>query len=222
MIRTLLLAAGAGTRWDNYRGSPKHLAVVEGVRLLDRAALQFAELGEVEIVAPADHRYRNPWARTSSARLNPHNFEADRFASSLHRWAPDAAMVLAFGDVWFSHEALRQIEEATGRPAWSWVARFGPSEVTGCPNGEGFALVVPPEAQEAVKANLTALIGLRRQGRIDRAIGWDLYRRLEGLALDDHGRGPGLVEVDDWTDDFDSPADFDRWTVRHQAAGFPL
>lgn len=215
MIRTLILAAGPGTRWRLHTGVPKHLVEVEGETLLHRTVEQFAELGEVEIVAPADHRYTHPRARTSPARLNPANGDADRFASSRHRWHPEATMVLAFGDVWYSHETVEKIKAAASGPAgWSWVARLDGSTLTGKPNGEGFAFVVRPDAHAAFLDALDRLIA----GRYPRKLGWDLYRILAGIPTTEHRRGPGLVDVDDWTDDFDFPHDLDNWLERrHQA-----
>lgn len=214
-VRTLILAAGDGTRWDLHTGVPKHLVDVEGETLLYRTVRQFAELGDVEIVAPADHRYVHPRARTSPARLDPANGDADRFASSLHRWDSAATMVLVFGDVWYSAAAVSATANLARGDLWSWVARFGPSPLTGKANGEGFAFVVPPYFHEVFRAALWALIALPDA----RKLGWDLYRLLDGLPPGEHRQGPHLTEVDDWTDDFDFPHDFDTWVANRRRAG---
>lgn len=222
MIRTLILAAGDGTRWKLHTGVPKHLVEVEGERLLDRTVRQFATLGEVEIVAPADHRYTNPAATTSPAKLDPRNGDADRFLSSRHRWDPAATMVLAFGDVWFSDQAADTIAEAAAGPDLAWVARFLGSKITGCDYGEGFAFVLPPGTHDRFEAATYRGLHLKATGQLTRAlIGWAVWKIYAGLDYNAHEtgqqKGAGLVEVDDWTEDFDFPEDFDRWVARRKA-----
>ncbi len=40
-VRVIIAAAGSGVRWGNFRGTPKHLAIVEGEVLLERTVKQF-------------------------------------------------------------------------------------------------------------------------------------------------------------------------------------
>lgn len=221
MTRTLLLCAGDATRWGDHLGRPKHLVEVEGEILLARSVRQFSDLGPVEVVAKPEtlDAYRFPPAETIAAELDPLNGGADRFASSRHRWRDGETLVLAFGDVWYSAATIATIAELAAGDHWAWVARFDASRLTQCPNGEGFAFVVPWTSRGVFVAGLESLIDDKRRGRIDRAIGWDLYRRLEGFPLDQHWDGERLARVDDWTDDFDFPADYDRWLHRRHALG---
>jgi hypothetical protein len=221
MIRTLILAAGDGIRWAEYLGVPKHLVRIEGQRLLDRTVEQFAEIGEVEIVAPADHRYEHPRAQTSHAILDPANGEADRFLSSRHRWDLEATMILAFGDVWFSDECVAIIGDVARYDFWSWVARFGPSAITGCNHAEGFAFVLPPGTLPGFADAIDEALRLWRAGQIRTVIGWTVWQVYAGgdpTATPDAEWLPHLINVDDWTDDFDYPHDYERWTRRRQEA----
>ena len=42
-MRVIIPAAGAGSRWNNFRGTDKHLTVVEGQVLINRTINQFSK-----------------------------------------------------------------------------------------------------------------------------------------------------------------------------------
>ena len=213
-MRTLILCAGDGTRWGNHLGVPKHLIPIEGQRLLNRTAAQFAEHGEVEVVVSdiTDTRYWVPTpALIDIAHLDPTRYGVDKLLSARHCWDPTQAMVLAFGDVWFSDDAVETIAKAAAGDRWAWVARFGPSAWK--PHGEGFAFVLPVGWLGDFETAANQVVEMRRRGEIRRALGWEVYRWLAGGDPQRHDRLPGLVEVDDFTDDFDTPIDYRRWLV---------
>ena len=62
-------------------------------------------------------------------------------------------------------------------------------------------LLVAAGVMEAVKGDLLA-------GRLKNGGGWAVYERMFG------GRLEGLTVIDDFTEDFDWPADFERWLRR--------
>ena len=55
--RVIILAAGDGTRWQNYRDNPKHLVEIEGQRLLDRTVSQYKKYTDDIVVVGSDERY---------------------------------------------------------------------------------------------------------------------------------------------------------------------
>lgn len=213
-MKTLLLAAGQGSRWRRYKGVPKHLVTINGQRLLDRTVEQFATFSEVEIIADplSLFDYTHPQATRIDARLDPTNFEGDRFLSSKHRWV-DETMLLMYGDVWYSDHCVNLLQQPVDD--WVWVARWGPSSCGGKPVGEGFGFVLPPTTLNDFHTVLEKGVGLRQAGLVDLLIGWTVYRLWVGYDPQPPDL-PHLLEVDDWTDDFDHPVDYVRWMERYR------
>lgn len=213
----ILLADGQGTRWGNHLGLPKHLVPLEdGTPLLYRTVWQFTPQSPTStlVVVGPDSRYRVPPCPLVRVHHQPDLYEADRFYCCRPMWADPGRTVLLFGDVWYSGHAVDEI--LTPRDGWQWFARPGASTLTGCPYGEGFAFAFTDEIIPHLEATLAQLVDLRREGKIDRAQGWQLYRMLAGSPPDDYTPHDELVPIDDWTDDFDSPADYHRWMSRRK------
>lgn len=207
-MRTIVIAAGDGERWGDYTGVPKHLVTLAGERLIDRTARLFSEHGEVYVVG-RDERYETPYSQLVVPRLNAANFGADKFLSSRDLWNPDGRTIVAYGDVWFTEDAVARI---TGYDLhiWRLFARFGPSLVYGGDRGECFAQSFWPEHQAEHLAALRRIVGVRRAGVLREIGGWTHYRAMEGFFLVEHAQGPLLFEIDDETDDLDYPVDYER------------
>lgn len=47
-MRAIILAAGAGERWENYQGIPKHFAVVDEQPILVRTVNQLKQYKEID------------------------------------------------------------------------------------------------------------------------------------------------------------------------------
>lgn len=216
--RAIIIAAGDGTRWGDHLGGPKHLAPLCGERLLHRTVrLASRYTGDIRIVVadPDDERYHVPGATVEPAKLNPANRDADKFLSSRHLWAGDRRTVILYGDVWFSDDAMQSIFSL--RPyadGWHAYLRFTESAITGTPWGENFAHVIDPVAHDRYEANLHRLVELQRSGKLPRSGGWEQYRAMCGVGDDKltaHRDYGNATVIDDWTDDFDFPSDWDTW-----------
>ncbi len=95
-----------------------------------------------------------------------------------------------------------------------WTFRQHPSIITGTPYGENFAVTFTRSAQCHVE---DAIAYTRRQlveHRIPRGGGWEVYRRSVDVPYSVHECPSHCDNVDDWTDDFDYPDDYDRWHAR--------
>ncbi|MEO8625621.1 MAG: NTP transferase domain-containing protein [Candidatus Limnocylindrales bacterium] len=208
--RVIVIAAGAGNRWGNYGGTPKHFAPVQGEPTIARTVRLFADAGDIWIVG-SDERYRLPGTHLHVPEHRSVDFEADRFTNSRHLWSPSGRTLLLLGDVWFSDEAAATIKAWRG-PDWQWFCRFGKSEMTGCSRPEGFAFALWPAHHQLAEDALVRIVEERREGLLHRAQGWELYRAMAG-ALDlrwmrDHGHA---TRIDDLTQDFDYPQDYWTW-----------
>lgn len=223
--RILIIAAGEGRRWGGHNGTPKHLAPVFGTTLLRRLVGQFRPHGEVIVVAPPDDpRYRIWGAGIHVPETTPH--DADKFLSSASMWNSGGRTIIVYGDTFLTEYAVHRIISDT--PRLSLYGRWGRSYTTGTPWGECFAYSFLPAHQAAFRAALDDVRHWQETNLISRSGGWETFRRLNGANWRQVRRkgfrvGPGaeFVEIDDWSDDFDIPEDYDRWMLRRADRGLP-
>lgn len=222
-MRVLVGCAGGGSRWNLHLGIPKHFAPVEGETLIGRTVRQLNAVGVTPLlVAHSSTRlggmYELDGAETVYVSAD-HAVSTDKYLCSRHLWSPVGRTIQLWGDVWYSDEALREI---LGWDAGEWrlFGRLTGSRVTGCGWAEPFALVFHPGEYDLITHHLDVVTELWRDGVIDRCTTWEWYRSMRGLTgpavrrstpQDDLGH---LTVVDDWTDDFDLPSDYQRWTAR--------
>jgi hypothetical protein len=208
--RVIILAAGSGERWGNYLGVPKHLIEIDEEKLIERTVRQFNKYSdEILVVSPKDHRYAVNGALQCTPKTNPDR-EMDKFISSSHLWG-DQSIVLVYGDVYFTDEAVEKIMTYSGD--WKYFCRPWPSEKTGKNCKEIFAIYVPPHQHKYVKENINKIANLQTATG-----GWSLFRQL---TLGRHVKGAdedkamfeagSHIVIDDMTEDFDYPKDYDNW-----------
>jgi CTP:phosphocholine cytidylyltransferase-like protein len=208
-LRVLILAAGSGTRWGNYRDIPKHLVEVEGEVLLERTCKQFLRHTDDVVVVGPDERYLVEGTRLYIPDSSK-NRELDKFASSMSEWDSFGVTVLVYGDVYFTDEAVQTIVSDHGY--WKYFCRSDASSLTGKTAKEIFAIAFDSKSLETIKKAVTKLLPLNGVTG-----GWTLFRELTlGTPLthpkDVRMFGCGRhVEIDDWTEDFDYPADLEAW-----------
>lgn len=224
-MRILILAAGEATRWGDHLGLPKHLVPIRGEPILARTVRLIRQLrpeADVRIVVrdAGDGRYHEEGAAIEQAHLHPANGDADKFLSSMHLWHPEERTVLLYGDCYLTTPAMERIVSGRGYPdGWHVIARFGASSWTGTEWGENFAHVIDPPAQPRYRDCLFDLAARWHRDELWRVGGWEQYALMAGAALDDPGKHVGwATRVDDWSDDFDYPIDYDRWCQRYAAA----
>lgn len=214
----IILCAGENQRWGGYRNAPrKHLVDIEGEPLLSRTLRQVAAYRPertVVVVREPDVGLYMPFCRPGNEiyplRSQPGlHTEAWKYLSSRAMWNTAGRTISLLGDVWFSDEAMQTIFQS---PEEGWLAfgRSGPSRLTGCQWGELFAHRFHSSKEHLEK--LMVLDGLYRAGKCKRAAsGWAHYHLMMGLDPHIQRVGPRFVEIDDFTEDFDYPHDYDRW-----------
>jgi Predicted sugar nucleotidyltransferases len=214
----IVICAGEAQRWGDYLNTPKHLIAPEGERLIDRTTRLFRAAGaeRVYVVSkPGDMRYETPYGERVDAKLNPRNGDADKFLSSRHLWSTTGRTVVVYGDVWFDPEAVEKI--MADRDDWTLYCRPGPSQVTGATSGECFAVGFHPRHHAEYAAALNRVAALWRDGKLKRCGGWETYRAMCGAEnLRKHRMYNRFVEIGGWVEDFDKPADYDKWIERRR------
>lgn len=218
--RAIIICAGEATRWGNHLNTPKHLIEIEGERLLDRTVRLLNERGveDVHVVVKAeDARYKVPGSKLYIAKLDyEKNADADKFLSSKKLWNKKGRTIVFYGDCYFTDEAMDTI---IGHEPKDWVlfCRPGASRITGTKWGECFAQSFYPDQIAEHEAALYRIADLKKQGVIRRCGGWEHYRAMLGRgdqALNRHTMSDRYVEINDWTDDFDYPDDYETWIKR--------
>jgi hypothetical protein len=222
-VRVLLLAHGDGWRWNDpdgvpHLGVPKQLITLEGEVLLHRTVRQLLAAGaEVFVVAP-DDRFAVEGAQRVSIVPWVTGCDQDKFIATRGLWSAGRTIIM-WGDCFYTDEAVAAIT-GYGEPGLMYFRRTGPSEVTGCEWDESFAVSFTAEAQARVLAAAWQVAFWWKAGRLHTTHIRTHYAATLGFPVDHLDRvdllvdTPGQTVIDDWTDDIDSPEEFERWTSR--------
>jgi hypothetical protein len=211
-VRVLILCAGEGSRWNNYTGVPKHQVVIEDEILVERTVKQFLKYTDDIVVVYNDDSYKIPGTLSYKANIKESNNIMDKFLSSHNQWS-DTKTIIVFGDVYFTDEAVDSI--ATNDREWCFFLRRDASKITGKPWGEIFALSFNASFNKKMLENLVNLVFMQTSSNPMFAAGWMLLgyllkvERIEKIFTPENGYS--YVSIDDWTDDFDYPQDYDCW-----------
>jgi len=222
MVETccIILCGGGNTRWGSYLDTPrKHLIKIEGEILLSRTLKQVALRKPKKTIIVVNEQTRNfyePFVSKTCELFTIENLEqtpteAWKYLSSEPLWSQCERTINLLGDVWYSDDAIATIFE---NPDQDWLAfgRSGPSIFTGCWYGEIYAHRFHNPQEH--KDKLVVLDDLYRTGKCKRkASGWAHYHLMHGLEPQVQKVGPRFVEINDFTEDFDFPHDYDRWVA---------
>jgi len=224
-IRAIIICAGEATRWGNYLNTRKHLIEIEGEKLLHRTVRLLRERGvdDIFVVAKPDtgDLYDVPGSQLYHPNLQPEKYvDADKFLSSEELWSKDGRTLVFYGDCYFTEDAMNTIINFTSKD-WTLFCRPNASKITGTPWGECFAQSFYPDDISRHRAALLRIARLYKEGVINRCGGWEHYRAMVGRSDDKirkpHVMSTNYVEIDDWTDDFDYPKDYDSWLKKRNA-----
>lgn len=212
--KIIILCAGEATRWKDYLGTKKHLIEINGETLLKRTTRLLNERGmnDISVITKEyDERYDTEYSNQEVVKIDyEKNADADKFLSSKHLWNKGGRTVILYGDVYFTEEAINTILKFD-KKHWTLFAREKASQITGTKWGECFAISFYPEYADVFESKLREIAELKKQGRIRRCGGWEVYRAMVGLNLNKHKVTKNFVEINDFTEDFDFPSDFDSW-----------
>jgi hypothetical protein len=216
-MRALIISAGDGTRWNNYLGIPKHLAQVDNEPILHRTVrlLKEASIDDIIIVGPDDDRYKISNSKLFVPTKNAWNGDADKFLSSSELWNTNGRTITLFGDVFFSDDAIKTIVSCKNN-FWTVFGRSEASLITGCLYGEIFAHSFYPHDIPNHKESLDILVQAVTNKDAKNGSGWEHYKVMQGVRGRDIRRSKTVidekfVEINDWTDDFDFPEDYDNF-----------
>ena len=196
-MKYVIMAAGNGKRWNNYLGIPKHLIEINGETLLARTTRLLKENGITDyVITGHDERYAQYGTLIPQTNTD---CEIERFEEF------QEPVCYLYGDVYYTEQAIKTIIDTQTQD----ILFFG----SDC---EIFAVKVKnqPHFQE-LKHDVKCQY---EEGRIDRCIGWEIYRKMNDIPLDQHEIKENYIEISDGTDDIDFPDDYEKfkqkWEVK--------
>lgn len=210
----IVIADGEGSRWQGHLGIDKHFIEIGGEKIIERTErLLHNKVDNLYIVKS---NYTPKHGKVFGPKHEPENYDADKFLNSKLLWNPQGRTIVLYGDVYFTNDAIDQILKYK-EPQWVLWCRPTPSELTGKQWGECFAQSFWFGDTLEHNAALRRVVNLYKTGIIRRCGGWEHYRamlRLPDNLINEHLYGPRMKVIDDWTEDFDHPFDYDRFIER--------
>ena len=205
--RVIVIAAGDTSRWNNYRDAPKHLVTIEKEVLLQRTVKQFLKYTDDVCIIGLDDRYNVEGATLFIPKgMNTNYKDANKFMCSQSLWNKNGRTVLVFGDVYFTNDAVKTIMKTPGE--FKWFLRKEASELSGGRSKEVFAFAFDATMINNITQSLLLLIS---RDQVKTQAQWALYKATTNDRFTDPFVNHHYVNIDDWTQDFDSPEDLQIW-----------
>lgn len=189
-MKYVIMCAGNGKRWGNYKGVPKHLIKINHEPLLARTTRLLK-------------RYTNNYVITGSNSLyslygylipqTNNDCEIDRFEE-----VKDDEICYLYGDVYYTEEAMKTIVETPTDD----ILFFGS-------DNEIFAIKI--KNKDLFMEHKHKVKELYMKNEIDRCIGWEVYRSLNNIPFNEHKITERYVLINDGTDDIDYPWDYENF-----------
>ena len=196
-MKYIIMADGKGTRWNNYHNIPKHLIEIDGETLLARTVRLLRENdARADIVITShDPRYEVPGAR----RYEPQNnhLEIDRFTEELI--ADDVCFL--YGDTFYSESVIQNIADTPAEK----LLFFG---------NERSIVAIKVADGALFRQHVDRVRALFLAGKIEKCIGWQVYQSFEGLPFGEKTIAADYILIQDGTEDFNSPEDYNRRTTK--------
>jgi len=191
-MRFVIMADGLGTRWNNYMGVPKHLALIDGEPLIGRTVRLLGEVADDPeiIITSHDPRYEFDGAR----RHEPENnvYEIDRFTQELV--CDD--MCFLYGDTIYERDVLEEIAASETDD----ILFFG--------NSKSVVAVRIGDAG-VFRQHFDRVRDLYMAGKINRCKGWQLYQSVTGQDFSESPViGERFITVDDSNTDINTPEEY--------------
>ena len=191
-MKYIIMCSGNGTRWNNYTGVPKHLVKIGDETLLGRTTRLLKERNIEYLITSEDERYKE-YGDTISQTY--HDCEVDRFEEF------DENVCYLYGDVYYTENAIDTIIGS----GCNDVLFFG-SEM------EIFAVKV--KDRELFYKHKNRVKDLYLKGKIDRCIGWEVYRSINHIPLEEYAITDRYVMILDDTDDIDYPEEYEQFVEK--------
>lgn len=236
-MKIIFTCAGNQTRWKNYMNCPKHLAPINDIPLLKKNIELFDKFfkhdnyyvsiknkdlqtiynvdGRILFYIPEHITDTEPAYKTVIPFIQTYNDD----------------ILLLLGDVVFSEDCVKKIYDNILQKSFKVFGRKSGSIITGARWGELFAFYIPqtfiPNWIDAVNKTddlfnkkkikrfsgwevITYIFALNKYGKKNKNIHKDLEYILQERLFPD-----SFIEINDETEDFDFPQDYDNYMKRN-------
>lgn len=204
--RVVIMAAGGGSRWNNYLGIPKQLAPVNGEPIIKRAIRLLKDRGitDIWVTVRAKGQYGDLGVREYlNAKDNKYSIDRIYGAREL------APAIYLYGDVYYTEQAMDIILSDMHKARF--FGRRHPGKIKA--NREIYAI----KADQGVIKKAMELRQQHIEGKVKNSLGGHLLIHCLGIPLNIKRReyladakllSPLLTDIDDETTDFDKPAEY--------------
>jgi hypothetical protein len=206
--RVIIVAGGANALWNSERAKFRHLVEIEKEVLLSRTIKQFSKYTDDVRVIGADESYVSSSAGLYVVRsTNTHWGDFGKFLCTKNLWLADGRTVIAFGDTYFTNDAVQLIMK--NRDSFKWFLRTAPEK-------EIYAFAFDSSQAKWIDGKLLHCVSIS----VDKKNAeWDLYRATIGSAVTNLFANSHFEEItDEWTHDFDTEDDLVAWEERRKAS----
>ena len=196
-MKYIIMCAGNGKRWGNYLGIPKHFVKINGETLIGRTTRLLKEYGVNDyIITTSDERYKE----YGEIRPQTHNdCEVDRFED-----VDEKEICYLYGDVYYTENALKTI---INTPTDEILFFGSDMEIFG----------VKIVNKDLFMKHKNKVKELFLNGKIDRCLGWEVYKSINGLPLNEYAITDRFYLINDGTDDIDCPKNY--WDFVYKLEG---
>ncbi len=220
--KAVIMAAGSGTRWGWYLNKPKQLIEVDGEPIIKRTIRLLKENGinEIYVTVPEIGIFGNLDAEEI---LGSSEIEINKFTNAKEH----SGAIFLWGDCYFSEDAIKKI--VNNQEDLMFFGSAGGNKYTGKRWGEIFAVKTNNDFFEAVEYLE------ENKDKMKRCASWELYGYIStgilptenfrphkeipdenGLFIPDQEKiEKYFTEINDFTDDFDYPQDYNNWIERY-------
>lgn len=211
MKRYIIACSGAGERWGDHLGVPKHFIKIDDEPILHRTVRLIQQNDkncEICIMAFTDN-YKIKDTILCKPTLFKNHYSLPAILTSKEFWGEEDT-VLLFGDVYFTDSAINTItntKSGEGSPI-IFFGRRQKSNITLKNYGEIFGVYFTKKNQEVLLKVLNILHNKFETQQIPRFITWEVYGFKDLVSK-------SFVEIDDLTDDFDFPKDYYYWIKQY-------
>lgn len=165
-MKYIIMADGQGTRWNNYDGIPKHLFLVDGETIIERAIRLFKECDSTSEIIVTSHDKRYEFK--DSKRYEPlnNNIEVDRFTYELI----EDNICFLYGDTIYNEHTVKQIVKEKVND----VLFFG---------NENSIVAIKIKKGVLFKKHVDNVKTMFLEGKITKCIGWQVYQSFTNQQI---------------------------------------
>lgn len=191
-MKYIIMADGKGTRWSNYRNTPKHLIKINGEILIKRTIDQLNKYSPDSEVIITSHDKRYEFA--GSTRYEPKNnvLEIDRFTEEL----VEDNICFLYGDTYYTAKDIKTIINTEVED----LMFFG---------NKKSIVAIKIKDKEIFRKHFSNVKNLFLEGKIKNCKGWQVYQSFQNLEFDIKKIAKNFILVDDSTIDYNTPKEYE-------------